>query len=268
EQIAALVEGGVDILLPETSFDTLVLKACLFAIDKYFDDHGVRLPVMVSGTIFENGRTLSAQTVEAFWTSVAHFDMLSIGLNCAVGVEIIRPHIETLSAIARKPVSCYPNAGMPDGFGGFTGSKERTAQALGEFARNGWVNLVGGCCGTTPEWIQAIAQAVEGVAPRNLPELPSWSCFSGTETLTIRPESNFIMVGERTNITGSRKFARLIKTGDFDAALAVAREQVESGANILDVNMDEGLIDGEKAMTRFLNLVAAEPDISRVPIMI
>jgi 5-methyltetrahydrofolate--homocysteine methyltransferase len=268
EQIHGLVTGGVDILLAETSFDTLVMKACLFAIAKYFDEHDVRLPVMVSGTIFENGRTLSAQTVEAFWTSVAHFDMLSIGLNCAVGVEIIRPHIETLSALARKPISCYPNAGMPDGFGGFTGSKERTAEALGEFARNGWVNMVGGCCGTTPEWIHAIAQAVDAVPARRLPEVPAWSCFSGTEVLTIRPESNFLMIGERTNITGSRKFARLIKAGDYESAVAVAREQVDNGANIVDVNMDEGLIDGEKAMTRFLNLLAAEPDISRVPIMI
>jgi len=157
---------------------------------------------------------------------------------------------------------------MPDGFGGFTGSKEQTAQALGEFARNGWVNIVGGCCGTTPQWIHAIARAVEGVPPRRLPDVPTWSCFSGTEVLTIRPESNFIMVGERTNITGSRKFARLIKAGDFEGALVVAREQVEGGANIVDVNMDEGLIDGEKAMTRFLNLLAAEPDISRVPIMV
>jgi 5-methyltetrahydrofolate--homocysteine methyltransferase len=268
EQIHGLVAGGADILLAETSFDTLVMKACLFAIAKYFDEHDIRLPVMVSGTIFENGRTLSAQPVEAFWTSVSHFDMLSIGLNCAVGVEIIRPHIETLSASARKPISCYPNAGMPDGFGGFTGSKERTAEALGEFARNGWVNIVGGCCGTTPEWIHAIAQAVEGVPPRRLPDVPAWSCFSGTEVLAIRPESNFIMIGERTNITGSRKFARLIKAGDFEGALAVARAQVEGGANILDVNMDEALIDGEKTMTRFLNLLAAEPDISRVPIMV
>ncbi len=268
EQIHALIEGGVDILVAETSFDTLVMKACLFAIAQYFAEHEVALPVMVSGTIFENGRTLSAQTVEAFWTSVCHFDMLSVGLNCAVGVEIMRPHIETLSGIARKPISCYPNAGMPDGFGGFTGSKEQTAQALGEFARNGWVNIVGGCCGTTPQWIHAIARAVEGVPPRRLPDVPTWSCFSGTEVLTIRPESNFIMVGERTNITGSRKFARLIKAGDFEGALVVAREQVEGGANIVDVNMDEGLIDGEKAMTRFLNLLAAEPDISRVPIMV
>jgi 5-methyltetrahydrofolate--homocysteine methyltransferase len=268
EQITGLVAGGVDILLPETSFDTLVMKACLFAIEKYFADHNIRLPVMVSGTIFENGRTLSAQTVEAFWTSVAQFDMMSVGLNCAVGVELMRPHIETLAQITRKPVSCYPNAGMPDGFGGFTGTKETMAGVLGEFARNGWVNIVGGCCGTTPEWLHAIAEAVEGLPPRTIPSVPAWACYSGTEVLTVRPESNFIMVGERTNITGSRKFARLIQSGDFEGAVAVAREQVENGANILDVNMDHGLIDGEKAMTRFLNLLAAEPDVARVPFMI
>jgi 5-methyltetrahydrofolate--homocysteine methyltransferase len=268
EQIRGLVAGGVDLLLPETSFDTLVMKACLFAIDKFFAENRVRLPVMVSGTIFDNGRTLSAQTPEAFYVSVSQFDMLSVGLNCAVGVDQMRPAIEALSQVARTLVSCYPNAGMPDGFGGFAGTVEHMAECLGEFARNGWVNLVGGCCGTTPKWIHAIAQAVEGVAPRKLPDLPHRSTFCGTDVLTIRPDSNFIMVGERTNITGSRKFARLIRSGNFEEAIAVAREQVEGGANILDVNMDEGLIEGEKAMTRFLNLIAAEPDITRLPIMI
>src|SRR5262249_34114700 len=226
EQIKGLIAGGVDILLAETSFDTLVLKACLFAIAKYFQEQDVSVPVMVSGTIFDNGRTLSAQTVEAFWTSVSHFDMLSVGLNCAVGVDLIRTDIETLAGLARKPISCYPNAGMPDGFGGFTGSIEQAARGIGEFARNGWVNIVGGCCGTTPEWIRAIGQAVAGVAPRRLPDVPDWSWYSGTETLVVRPESNFIMIGERTNITGSRKFARLIKSGAYEAAIAVAREQV------------------------------------------
>jgi 5-methyltetrahydrofolate--homocysteine methyltransferase len=268
EQIAGLMAGGVDLLLVETSFDTLVFKACLFAIDQYFARQGVRVPVMISGTIFEGGRTLSAQSLEAFWISVSHFDMFSVGINCALGVDQIRPHIATLARIAAKPVSCYPNAGMPDGFGGFQGTPEHMARALGEFARNAWVNLVGGCCGTTPEWIQAIAQAVEGVPPRPIPDLPHWSSYSGTEALVIRPETNFIMIGERTNITGSRRFARLIKSGDFEAALAVARDQVEAGANILDVNMDEALIDGEKAMTRFLNLIAAEPSVARVPIMV
>src|SRR5262249_35913439 len=225
-----------------------VMKACLFAIEAFFEETGRRLPVMISGTIFDNGRTLSAQPVEAFYYSVSHFDALSVGLNCAVGVDLMRDPIESLSSVCRTRVSCYPNAGMPDGFGGFLGDKDHTAAVLGEFARNGWLNLVGGCCGTTPEWIAAIARAVEDVPPRRIPELPRWSNYSGMEPLLVRPETNFVMIGERTNITGSKRFARLIKSGDFEAALAVAREQVESGANILDVNMDEGLIDGVQAM--------------------
>ncbi len=268
EQIAGLIAGGVDILAPETSFDSLVMKACLFAIDKYYVEHNIRLPVMISGTIFENHRTLSMQPIEAFYVSVSHFDALSVGVNCAVGVELIRPHVETLAQICRTHVSCYPNAGMPDGFGGFKGDKDHTARALGEFARNGWLNIVGGCCGTTPEWIHAIAQAVDGVPPRKIPDLPNWSCYSGNEPLVVRPETNFVMIGERTNITGSRRFARLIKTDSYEEALAVAREQVEGGANVIDINMDEGLIDGVRAMTRFLNLIATEADIARVPIMI
>src|SRR5262249_54720134 len=171
-------------------------------IDKYFEEHGLRLPVMVSGTIFEGGRTLSSQTVEAFWTSVSHFDMLSIGLNCALGIEQMRPYLENLVQVADKPISCYPNAGLPDGFGGFKGDRDRTAQIMGEMARAGWLNIVGGCCGTKPDWIAAIGRAVEGVEPRRVRELPHWSCFSGMDVLAIRPESNFIMVGERTNITG------------------------------------------------------------------
>jgi 5-methyltetrahydrofolate--homocysteine methyltransferase len=267
-QIEGLVAGGVDLLLAETSFDTLVMKACLFAIDRFLTEHALRLPVMVSGTIFPGGRTLSGQPVEAFWISVSHFDMLSIGLNCAVGVDLIRPHIETLARIAPTHVSCYPNAGMPDGFGGFTGTIEHMVEQLGEFARNGWVNLVGGCCGTTPEWIHGIAESVRGVKPRRIPDVPHWSSYSGAEPLVVRPETNFVMIGERTNITGSRRFARLIKDGQFEEALAVAREQVEAGANILDLNMDEGLIDSAGVMTHFLNLIAAEPSIARVPIMI
>jgi 5-methyltetrahydrofolate--homocysteine methyltransferase len=269
EQVRALVDGGVDILLPETSFDTLVMKACLFAIEAVFDEIGRRLPVMISGTIFREGlRTLSAQPIEAFYYSVSHFDALSVGINCAVGVDVMRGPIEALSSICRTRVSCYPNAGMPDGFGGFQGDKDETAAALGEFARNGWLNLVGGCCGTTPEWIAAIGRAVEGVPPRRVPDLPHWSTYSGMEPLVIRPETNFVMVGERTNITGSKRFARLIKGGDYEAALTVARDQVEGGANIIDVNMDEGLIDGEQAMTRFLNLISADPSIAKVPIMV
>jgi 5-methyltetrahydrofolate--homocysteine methyltransferase len=268
EQIRALAAGGVDILLSETSFDTLVMKACLFATDRFFDETGTRLPVMISGTIFDNGRTLSAQPIEAFYYSVSHFDALSVGLNCAVGVDLMRDSIESLSAICRSHISVYPNAGMPDGFGGFLGDKNHTAAVLGEFARNGWLNIVGGCCGTTPEWIAEIAQAVEGVPPRPIPQLPHWSNYSGMEPLVLRPETNFTMIGERTNITGSKKFARLIKTGDFEAALAVARDQVEGGANILDVNMDEGLIDGEQAITRFLNLISTDESIAKIPMMV
>jgi 5-methyltetrahydrofolate--homocysteine methyltransferase len=268
EQIRALAAGGVDILLSETSFDTLVMKACLFATERFFDETGTRLPVMISGTIFDNGRTLSAQPIEAFYYSVSHFDALSVGLNCAVGVDLMRDSIESLSAICRSHISVYPNAGMPDGFGGFLGDKAHTAEVLGEFARNGWLNIVGGCCGTTPEWIAEIAQAVEGVPPRSIPQLPHWSNYSGMEPLVLRPETNFAMIGERTNITGSKKFARLIKTGDFEAALAVARDQVEGGANILDVNMDEGLIDGEQAMTRFLNLISTDESIAKIPMMV
>jgi 5-methyltetrahydrofolate--homocysteine methyltransferase len=269
EQIAALVEAGVDILLPETAFDTLVMKACLFALEEYFEETGNRLPVMISGTIFDNGATLSAQEVEAFYLSVSHFDALSVGLNCAVGVDRMRPELEKLSKLCRTRVSCYPNAGTPDGFGGFLGDKDHTVKTLGEFARNGWLNIVGGCCGTTPDWIAGIARAVEGVAPRKVDEdAPLLSAYSGSEALIVRPESNFLMIGERTNITGSRKFARLIREEKYEEALVVAREQVEAGANILDVNVDEGMIDGEAAMTRFLNLVSAEPSVQKLPVMI
>jgi 5-methyltetrahydrofolate--homocysteine methyltransferase len=268
EQVRGLVAGGVDILLAETSFDTLVLKACLAAIERFFEETGTRLPVMISGTVFPDGRSLSGQGAEAFYISVSHFDALSVGLNCSVGAEQMRGSIESLAAMCRTRVSCHPNAGLPDGFGGFHSDKERSVGLLGEFARRGWVNLVGTCCGTTPEWTAAIAAAVEDVRPRAIPELPHWSTFSGIEPLVVRPETNFLMIGERTNITGSRKFARLIKEGNYEQALAVARDQVEGGANLLDVNMDADLIDGEEAMTRFLNLVAAEPDIARVPIMV
>jgi 5-methyltetrahydrofolate--homocysteine methyltransferase len=268
EQIRALVEGGVDILLPETSFDTLVLKACLFAIDTFFEETGQRLPVMISGTIFKDGATLSAQSVEAFYYSIAHFNALSVGINCAVGIDLMRGPLESLAAVARTRVSCYPNAGMPDGFGGFLGDRDQTVKTIGELARNGWLNIVGGCCGTTPEWIAAIARVVDGVAPRQVPSGSTYTCYSGTEPLVVRPDTNFVMIGERTNITGSKRFARLIKEDQFEEALTVARQQVEGGANILDVNMDADLIDGAEAMTRFLNLVSAEPAITRVPMMV
>ncbi len=268
EEVHALIAGGVDLLAAETAFDTLVFKACLFAIERYFEEHNVRLPVIVSGTIFPDGRTLSAQTPEAFYVSVEHFDALTVGLNCAVGVDQIRSGIEAISGMSRKPVHCYPNAGLPDGMGGFKGDRDHTAKALGEFARNGWLNLVGGCCGTTPDWIAAIARAVEGVPPRRAPDLPAWSYYAGTEVLCVRPETNFVLVGERTNVTGSRRFARLVKNDQYEEALKVARDQAEGGANILDVNMDADLLDSEQAMTRFLNLVATESDVTRLPIMI
>jgi 5-methyltetrahydrofolate--homocysteine methyltransferase len=267
-QVEALVAGGVDLLAAETGNDILILKACLFSIDKYFAEHNVRLPVIVSGTIYDNGRTLLAQTPEAFYISVSHFDALTVGFNCGVGVDQLRGAVESLAAVSRKPIAVYPNAGLPDGMGGFTGERGHTAAVLGEFARNGWLNIVGGCCGTTPDWIAAIGRAVEGVPPRRVPDLPGWSYYSGTEVLTVRPETNFVMVGERTNITGSKKFARLIREGNFEAAVAVARDQVEGGANILDVNMDADLIDSEEAMTRFLRLIANEGDLQRIPIMI
>ena len=266
EQVEALFDGGVDLLMPETTFDTLNLKACLFAISQFFDERGIELPVMISATITDaSGRTLSGQTVEAFWNSVAHFPALSVGINCALGPDRMRPYVEELSRIAPCFVSCHPNAGLPNEFGGYDETPEHMRRLLGEFADNGWLNIVGGCCGTTPEHIRAIADAVEDVAPRPRPTIPGYSRLSGLEPLTLRPESNFIIVGERTNVTGSKKFARLIRSGDYEAALEVAREQVANGANVLDVNMDEALLDGEKAMTTFLNLIAAEPDIARVP---
>jgi 5-methyltetrahydrofolate--homocysteine methyltransferase len=269
EQIEGLVEGGVDLLFPETSFDTLNMKACLFAIARYFDKTGICLPVMASGTITDkSGRTLSGQTIEAFWYSVSHFPLFSVGINCALGAADMRPHLEALAGVATCHVSCHPNAGMPDGFGNFDDPPERMAEVLGEFARNGWLNIVGGCCGTTPEYIRQIALAVEGHAPRTRPAAGRLAAYSGMEPLVLRPETNFVMVGERTNITGSKRFARLIRDEKYEEALQVAREQVEGGANILDVNMDEGLIDGPKAMTRVLNMIAAEPDIARIPIMI
>jgi 5-methyltetrahydrofolate--homocysteine methyltransferase len=268
EQIRGLIDGGVDLLLPETSFDTLNMKACLFAISEYFQQHHVKLPVMVSGTIFDGGKTLGGQSLEAFWAAVSHFDMLSVGLNCALGPAQMRPYIERLAEISDRYISCYPNAGMPDGMGGFDSSAAEVAKWIGEFAENGWVNIVGGCCGTNPEYIARIADAVDGVAPHKRSKIRHFTTFAGRELFEIRPDTTFVMVGERTNVTGSRKFARLIKEDRFEEAVAVAREQVQGGANVLDVNMDEGLIDSEAAMTRFLNMIADEPDINGTPIMI
>jgi 5-methyltetrahydrofolate--homocysteine methyltransferase len=268
-QVEGLVAGGVDILFAETAFDTLNLKACLFAIDEFFEGTGRSLPVMVSGTIADlSGRTLTGQTIEAFWQSVSHFDMLSVGVNCALGAHDMRPYVESLSGIAPVFLSCHPNAGLPDGFGGFDDSIDHMTTVLTGFARSGWLNIVGGCCGTTPEFIRRFAEAMREIPPRAVPKVPHLSSYSGLESFTIRPDTNFVMIGERTNITGSRRFARLIKSGDFENALAVGRDQVQSGANIVDVNMDEGLIDGVQAMTRFLNMAAVDPPIAVAPVMI
>ncbi len=269
EQARGLVEGGVDILLVETIFDTLNAKAALFAIDQLFEEMGRRLPVMVSVTIIDkSGRTLSGQTVEAFWISVSHMKLLSVGINCALGARQMRPYIEELSQIAPVFISCYPNAGLPNAFGGFDETPERMAEDLRDFALNGWVNIVGGCCGSTPAHIHAIAEAVRGLKPHLPIELDHLTRFSGLEPLVMRPDSNFVNIGERTNVTGSPRFARLIKAGNYEEALSVARQQVEGGAQILDVNMDEAMLDGEQAMTTFLNYIASEPDIARIPIMV
>ena len=268
EQVRGLMDGGVDLLLPETSFDTLNMKACLFAIAEHFRIHDVRVPVMVSGTIFEGGRTLGAQSLEAFHQAVSHFDFLSIGLNCALGPAQMRPYIQRLSQIADTYISCYPNAGMPDGMGGFDSSAGEVAKWIGEFAENGWVNIVGGCCGTNPEYIARIHDAVEDIDPHRKTTVAPLTSYAGRDIFELRPDTTFVMVGERTNVTGSRKFARLIKEENYEEAISVARQQVEGGANIIDVNMDEGLIDSEAAMTTFLNLICDEPDINGVPIMI
>jgi 5-methyltetrahydrofolate--homocysteine methyltransferase len=269
EQAQALLEGGVDLLLVETTFDTLNLKAALFAIEEVFAKIGYRVPLMASGTITDaSGRTLTGQTTEAFWISISHAPLLSVGLNCALGPKELRPYIEELARIAPIYVSCYPNAGLPDPLSptGFPETPESLAPQLKEWAELGWLNIVGGCCGTTPEHIAALAKLVGGLPPRRLPEKKIQTQLSGLEPYQFG--STYTVIGERTNITGSPKFSKLILAGDFDGALAVARQQVEGGANILDVNMDEGMIDSEAAMRKFLNLVAAEPDISRLPIMV
>jgi 5-methyltetrahydrofolate--homocysteine methyltransferase len=269
EQTRGLMDGGVDTLLVETVFDTLNAKAALFAIQKYFDETGRRVPVMVSVTITDNsGRTLSGQTVEAFWNSVSHVDLLSVGINCALGAQQMRPYVEELANVAPVYMSCYPNAGLPNAFGGYDELPQTTSAILKDFAANGWLNIVGGCCGTTPDHIRAIANAVRELPPRVPPTVEPYLRLSGLEPLTFRPDLNFVNIGERTNVTGSPRFSKLILEGQFEEALAVARQQVENGAQIIDVNMDEGLLDSEAAMTRFLNLVASEPDIARVPIMI
>lgn len=269
EQVRGLMDGGADILLVETIFDTLNAKAALVAIEEVFVERERRLPLIVSVTITDkSGRTLSGQTIDAFWTSIEHARPLVVSINCALGASEIRPYLSELSALADTYVGCYPNAGLPNAFGEYDEKPETTSSLLGELAREGFLNLVGGCCGTTPEHMRAIAKAVRPLEPRK-PAAPSpFTRFSGLETLTIRPDSNFIMIGERTNITGSRRFKELIKNDDYGTALEVALHQVRGGANILDVNMDEGLLDSERAMVTFLNLIATEPEIARIPIMI
>uniref|UniRef100_UPI002869EC39 homocysteine S-methyltransferase family protein n=1 Tax=Deinococcus sp. TaxID=47478 RepID=UPI002869EC39 len=266
---AGLIEGGADLLLLETVFDTLNAKAALFACEEAFMRTGKTLPIMLSGTITDaSGRTLSGQTPEAFAISTAHANLFSLGLNCALGADLLRPHLREIAGNTAALVSVHPNAGLPNAFGEYDETPEQTATVLGEFARSGLVNIVGGCCGTTPEHIRAIAEAVRDVPPRTPPAQPKVLRLSGLEPLNVTPELNFVNVGERTNVTGSPKFARAILAGDYDAGLKIARQQVENGAQIVDVNFDEGMLDGEAAMVKFLNLLAGEPDISRVPLML
>ncbi|HTR51597.1 MAG TPA: methionine synthase [Kofleriaceae bacterium] len=269
EQARALIEGGVDLLLTETHIDTLNCKAALFAFAELFAQGVRRVPVIASVTIPDkSGRTLSGQTVEAFFNSISHNQLLAVSINCALGADDMRPHVAELARIAGLPVACYPNAGLPNEFGGYDDTPEHMAKVLGGFARDGLLNFVGGCCGTRPEHIAAIASAVRAAPPRQIAKPAHVTRLAGLEPLTITPETNFVVIGERTNITGSAQFRRLIKEDNYDEAVAVARQQVEGGANILDVCMDEGMIDGIAAMKRFLNLIAAEPDIARLPVMV
>lgn len=268
-QVKGLADGGCDLFLVETVFDTLNCKAALFAIDQYCDEVGQDYPIMVSGTITDaSGRTLSGQTVEAFWISVSHANLFSVGLNCALGATEMRPHIEALSKICDCYVSAYPNAGLPNEFGEYDQDGDEMSGYIRDFAASGFVNIIGGCCGTAPEHIEAMTEVVQGLPPRKRRDTLPYAQYSGLEPLIARENLNFINVGERTNVTGSRKFARLVKNGNYEEALSVARQQVEGGAQVIDVNMDEGLLDSKQAMITFLNLIAAEPDIARLPIMI
>jgi 5-methyltetrahydrofolate--homocysteine methyltransferase len=269
EQVRGLIDGGAELILIETIFDTLNAKAAVAAAWQVFEETGVKLPIMISGTITDlSGRTLSGQTTGAFWNSLRHADPLTIGLNCALGAREMREHIADLSRISDTLVCAYPNAGLPNEFGLYDESPEAMAKLVGEFAESGLVNMVGGCCGTTPDHIRAIAQAVADKTPRAIPEIPRLMRLSGLEPFVLTKDIPFVNIGERTNVTGSAKFRKLIKNGDYAAALDVARDQVAAGAQIIDINMDEGLLDSEKAMVEFLNLVAAEPDIARVPVMV
>ncbi|MCL4149276.1 UNVERIFIED_CONTAM: hypothetical protein GTU68_025629, partial [Idotea baltica] len=269
EQISGLVDGGSDLLLIETIFDTLNAKAALYAAQKYMEDKNVTLPVMISGTITDaSGRTLSGQTAEAFAISMSHFPLFSIGFNCALGGDQLMPYVQTVSEKSDFNISAHPNAGLPNEFGAYDQSPEEMAKILEGYFDRGILNIVGGCCGTTPEHIRAIAEVAAQHQPRTSEPEPKLLSLSGLEPLVVRPETNLINVGERTNVAGSRAFLRMIKNGEFEKALTVARDQVEGGAQILDVNMDDGLIDGVESMRIFLNLIASEPDICRIPIMI
>ncbi|WP_106795528.1 methionine synthase [Rhizobium sp. H4] len=269
EQIDGLIDGGADIILIETIFDTLNAKAAIFACEERFEAKGVRLPVMISGTITDlSGRTLSGQTPSAFWNSVRHANPFTIGLNCALGANAMRPHLQELSGVADTFICAYPNAGLPNEFGQYDETPELMAAQIDSFAREGLVNIVGGCCGSTPEHIRAIAETVAKYKPRPIPAHRPFMSLSGLEPFELTKDIPFVNVGERTNVTGSAKFRKLITNADYTAALDVARDQVENGAQVIDINMDEGLIDSEKAMVEFLNLIAAEPDIARVPVMI
>lgn len=269
EQASGLIDGGADILLVETVFDTLNCKAALFAIQNLKEERSSDIPVMVSGTITDaSGRTLSGQTAEAFYISIAHANLFSVGLNCALGAKELRPHLEDLSQIADCLISAYPNAGLPNELGGYDQSPEEMREYIREFVASGLVNIIGGCCGTTPDHIKAMADAVENMSPRKIPAKKMFSTYAGLEPLIVREDLNFINIGERTNVTGSRKFAKLIAENKYSEALSVALQQVESGAQIIDINMDEGLLDSKEAMKTFLNLVMSEPDIAKVPIMI
>lgn len=269
EQIEGLLDGGADLLLLETIFDTANAKAAIFAIEEVFDRRGERVPLMISMTITDkSGRTLSGQTLEAFWISVQHAKPLTVGINCGLGGTQMRDYVKELSGMAETFVSVYPNAGLPNEFGGYDEEPQKTGSIIGQFARDGWVNMVGGCCGTTPEHIRQIVLAVEGVTPRVVPTLKPRSRYAGLEPLIIQDAVRFTNIGERTNVTGSKRFRRLIKGGEYEEALSVARQQIENGANIIDINMDEGLLDSVEAMRTFCKLIAGEPDISRVPIMV
>ncbi|MCK5003961.1 MAG: homocysteine S-methyltransferase family protein, partial [Candidatus Aminicenantes bacterium] len=269
EQAEGLIDGGADILLVETVFDTLNAKAALFAIEELKERTGKNIPIMISGTITDSsGRTLSGQTLKAFYHSVSHIDLLSIGLNCALGAEQLRPYIKELSGISEFSVSMHPNAGLPNPFGEYEQTADEFGKLIDDITGSGYVNIIGGCCGTTSEHIKKISKIIKNKPPRKIPELTKFTTLSGLEIVEMRPGSNFVNVGERTNVAGSKKFARLIKEEKYEEALSVARHQVEGGAQIIDVCMDDAMLNAEEAMKLFLNYIASEPDIAKLPIMI